>query len=187
MMGRIHMNHSRINRKHIIVITVIFIVFIYLINYSPIGLSKLKDITGGSGILDMKLMGYTVEEAYKTLEQLGEEGRAFALQYIAPLDMIFPMIYGIWFFMLLTWRGSLVLPRMKHPWLIGLMGLLGTIFDYMENWNIHRLLTHYPEQLVNTARIANICTRLKGVFLILNMLLLIAGMIILQLRKRKSV
>lgn len=79
--------------RTIVILLLFLIVMNVLINGSPLGVAKLKQITGGPSILDMELR-YTPDRAYKVLEALGPKGRAFDLKYIVPLDSPFPWRMG---------------------------------------------------------------------------------------------
>jgi hypothetical protein len=78
--------------KKAIIFSAIFAIMFALINKSGIGVAGLLKITGGASILDLEI-GYTYEQAKDILTALGEEGRAFYLTRIMPLDFPFPVAY----------------------------------------------------------------------------------------------
>jgi len=61
-----------------LVFTAIFAVLFLLINFSPIGVAGLLEITGGANILDFET-AFTHERAFEVLYALGEDGRNFYL------------------------------------------------------------------------------------------------------------
>ncbi len=173
------------------VIFLVFFIFMYLvINGSPYGLAKLREITGGNSILDMEFRGYTVDRAYEILGNLGTEGRNFHMKYILPLDFIFPLSYGLFYFVTLTIIAKAIWQGIGKPWLFGTIGIAATLFDILENIMIIRLLSHYPTHLERVAELANLFTLLKGIFLTSSTLLIAVGLTIIIIRrfmlKRKS-
>lgn len=175
-----------ISLRHIVITGVLLGIMYYIINFSAIGVSRLTEITDGQGILDMEMGGYSVEEAYDAFDRLGEDGRAFNLKYIIPLDILFPITYGLFGFVTLTWLASRLFNRLKYPWLIGLIGWVGTAFDFLENWSIYRLLIHYPERLESVARMANIWTLLKAISVGISMVLILIGVLAIIIKRFKS-
>lgn len=159
---------------------VLFMCMYFLINRSPFGVAKLVEITGGHSILDMEMMnGYSVDRAYEILAALGEEGRAFNMKYIIPLDLFFPLTYGVFYFITLTLVVKTIRKNTKRPWIVGLIGVVATLFDWLENSMVSNLLKNYPQRLKEVAKMASIFTRLKGFFVISGILLIIIGLLII--------
>lgn len=161
----------------------LFIGMYLLINISPFGLAKLVEITDGHSILDMEMSGYTVDRAYEIFEALGEEGRAFNMKYIIPIDFLFPLAYGMFYFITLTLIVKNIGTKMKRPWVIGSIGLVATLFDLLENIMIINLLQSYPQRLEGVATIANIFTQLKAYFNMISMLLILVGLVVIIFKK----
>lgn len=167
-----------------VVAFILFIGMYLLINGSPFGVARLTEITGGQSILDLEMMkGYSVDRAYEILERLGEEGRAFHMRSIAPLDFPFPLTYGLFYFVTLTLIAQSLWQSMKRPWLVGVAGLLATFFDWLENIMVLQLLHRYPERLAGIATAASLFTQLKSVFVTGSMLLIIVGLLAVIIRK----
>jgi hypothetical protein len=154
----------------------------FLINGPFIGLAKLQEITGGHSILDMEFTGYSVEKAYNILEALGEEGRAFDMKYIVPLDFPFPLSYGLFYFVSLTFIAKKMFKNLKKPWLFGIIGGFATLFDWLENLMIINLLQNYPKRLNGAASIASVFTQLKGLFIASTMGLIVIGLLALVIK-----
>ena len=169
--------------RNLIVSFVLFICMYFLINHSPFGVDKLVEITGGHGILDMEMGGYSADRAYEILEALGEEGRAFNMKYIVPLDFPFPLSYGLFYFMTLTLIMKNIRKRAKRPWIAGSIGLAAALFDWLENIMIINLLRNYPQRLDGVAKIASVLTQLKTLFLIISTLLVIVGLLFLMIKR----
>lgn len=167
-----------------IVSFLLFICMLYLINGSPFGLARLVEITGGQSILDMEMMkGYSAERAYEILDALGEEGRAFEMKYIIPLDFPFPLAYGLFYFITLTLIMRNIRETARKPWLAGIVGLCAALFDWLENVMIINLLKNYPERLETTVRIASMFTQLKSLFTMVSMFLIVVGLMVVLVKR----
>src|SRR5512133_2707022 len=112
--------------RFVIISFFFFISMFYVLNLSLVGLVHLLVITHGNTILDMSLFGYSIDKAYQILTLLGDEGRAFNLNYIILLDFLFPLSYGIFYFLMIRFlvhklgiAGSIT--KIKY---IGLIALL---------------------------------------------------------------
>ncbi|HYE83711.1 MAG TPA: hypothetical protein VEG39_16300, partial [Clostridia bacterium] len=170
--------------RTVIISFALFMCVNFLINGSPYGLTRLVEITGGQSILDMEMLkGYSVERAYEILEALGEEGRTFNMRYIVPLDFPFPLSYGLFYFVTLTLIMQSIRKNMGRPWLIGIVGLVAALFDWLENIMIIRLLQNYPTRLEGVAKLASVFTQLKSLFVMGSMLIIVVGLVVVIIKK----
>ncbi|WP_105619957.1 hypothetical protein [Vallitalea okinawensis] len=176
-------NKSFLSTRNAVITLILFVCMYLLINGSPFGLAKLNEITDGHSILDMEMSGYTVDRAYEIFDALGEEGRAFNLKFIIPLDFVFPLSYGIFYFMTLTLIVMNIGFKIERPWVIGCIGLTATIFDLLENIMIVYLLQNYPQRLEGAVRIASIFTQCKAFFNMISLLLIVVGLLIVLIKK----
>ena len=144
--------------KRTVVSGVLFVLLFWLINGSLVGTSRLAEITGGPNILDFQF-GYTPEVAWALLESLGEEGRAFYLSRIVPLDVLFPPAYA-GFFALCT---GLLLRKsnLGRFALLTAIPVFGLLSDYLENACIVAMLLRFPETAPMAARLGNVATVAK--------------------------
>jgi len=170
-------NFKLISTRGLLAAFLFFMLMNLLINNSPLGLSRMLEITGGNTILDMKMSGYTVEEAYRMLDALGDEGRRFYLTRIAPLDIPFPLSYGLFYFVLLSLIAAYLFKNFKKPWIIGLLGFVPTLFDLLENSMVLILLLSYPERVSSAASAASLFTRVKALTMMLSLSAITAGLI----------
>ena len=99
--------------------------------------------TGGLPPFDLRPTGYSFDDAVAMLSALSAEGTTFYRDIqLNMLDMAFPGLLAITLFLafwLLTpasWGNS--------RWLLLLVALLGTIFDYLENFAIKTMLALGP-------------------------------------------
>ncbi len=143
-----------------VIITLLFLLSAFLINTRPFGLAQLKDITGGAGIPDMEIF-YTPAALTAILDALGPAGREFYLTRIIPLDMVFPLLYSL-FFLIVLFRlmGGLGLLKTRATYLLILPVLAGSV-DYSENVCFLTILLNYPEPMTGVAALASLFTLVK--------------------------
>lgn len=168
--------------KSVIIFAALFIIMYTLISIKPFGTARLLEITGGHNILDMEMRGYTADRAYEIFDALGEEGRAFDLSSIIPIDFPFPLSYALLYFVTLTFLTKRLFSKMKKPWLIGLIGLAAGLSDWLENVMVIIMLKNYPNRLSGIAEIGSIFTQLKSLLITASMGLIALGIILFILK-----
>lgn len=168
--------------RNTIVFFALFMLLYIAINNKPFGVAQLREITGGHSILDMEMGGYSVDRAYEVLDALGEEGRAFNLKYIVPLDFPFPLAYAMFYFIALTTiMRSLV--SWNKPWIIGLIGIASGLMDWLENIMIIKMLKDYPIKLVSVAKYASFFTQAKSICITISTGLIMISLIALLVKR----
>lgn len=159
-----------------------FIVASTLINGEPFGVAQLKSISGGVGMLDMEI-GYSPQEAYALFDALGEKGRAFYLRSLVPQDLVFPLVYSLFFMTAATFLFQGFFSE-ESPWQkLSVLTVAAGMFDYLENFCVLVMLLAYPQQLTVVAGLANIFTLAKFGFFALNIVLLLLGLAGLVVKK----
>lgn len=142
--------------------TIVFAVLLWVIDFSPIGVTGLLQVTGGANILDFEA-GYTVDQAYGMFEALGEAGRSFHLTKIMPLDIFFPI--GLMLF-LTSWL-SLLLKNLTGDGsvlrFLPLVAVVNMLLDWSENIGITLMLVNYPKRLETVCRITSSVSAVKMV------------------------
>ena len=142
--------------------TIVFAVLLWVIDFSPIGVTGLLQVTGGANILDFEA-GYTVDQAYGMLEALGEAGRSFHLTKIMPLDIFFPI--GLMLF-LTSWLSLLLKNLMGDGSVLRFLPLVAVVnmlLDWSENIGITLMLVNYPKRLETVCRITSSVSAVKMV------------------------
>ncbi|MBN2006749.1 MAG: hypothetical protein JXA21_25570 [Anaerolineae bacterium] len=153
----------------------LFIVSVTVINGKPYGVAQLNAITGGAGIPDMEMTGYSPQRAYDILTAQGEAGRAFYLHFIVPQDFPFPLIYSLFYAVTLIYLAQKLFPNNPQLQQIGLMGLCAGLADWGENLCLITLLLNYPQRLDAVAMVACVFTIIKAILTLLNMVIILAG------------
>jgi len=126
--------------------TLIFFIaanIIYIIMLS-ITIPKLTSISGDLKILDMLPMGYDVAYVKTLFETLGDEGRNYYLFRQLPLDMIYPALFAISYFMIMVYFLKKLKRLDTSYFYLCLLPLIAGIADYLENFGIIMLLKSHP-------------------------------------------
>ena len=136
--------------------------------------------SNGLKLLDMMPTGYDMNYVRELFDSLGEIGRETYLTYQIPLDMIYPLLFGISYCLLMAYFLK-KLKKFRSPYFyLCLIPVVAGIADYLENFGIIIMLKSYPEltqEMVSATRlfslIKSISTSLFFVTLII--ILIIVG------------
>jgi len=150
---------------------------------------KTMEFSNGMKLLDMLPMGYDFNYVNQLFNALGEIGRETYLSNQIPVDMIYPLLFGISYCLVLAYFLN-KLGKLKPPlaYLCLLPFLVGAM-DYAENIGIIALLNGYPEIDNSTVTITSAFSLLKSTATTLYFVILIislAALGIRTLRKGKS-
>jgi hypothetical protein len=117
---------------------------------------------GGMKLLDMMPLGYNLEYINNLFETLGQNGRDAYLYNQIPVDMIYPLLFGMSYCLLMAYflkkLDKLNSALFNLCWLPIIVGTT----DYMENFGIISMLTNYPNLSSNTAILTNVFTLVKS-------------------------
>jgi uncharacterized membrane protein len=118
--------------------------------------------TGGMKLMDMLPSGYDFQYVNTLLITLGEEGRTLYLYRQIPADMIYPGLFGISYCILLLFFLN-KLNKLNSPLIyLGVLPLIGGLFDYFENIGIILMLKRFPDLSENLVSITNAFTIIKS-------------------------
>ncbi|MCL2620212.1 MAG: hypothetical protein FWD97_04675 [Defluviitaleaceae bacterium] len=167
-----------------LVFTAIFAVFFLLINFSPIGVAGLLEITGGANILDFEV-AFTFERAFEVLYALGEDGRHFYLTRILPLDFPFPasvMLFGM------GWIGLLLkhINTKERYNLLLLPPVMFALFDWIENVGIIVMLNNFPDLPVWAVWMSSVAGVIKYVSVPITLGVIAVLFVIFCIRRKKE-
>ncbi|MFD0796289.1 hypothetical protein ACFQZJ_02365 [Maribacter chungangensis] len=178
-------NHLQ-GRKVLLLFIVANIVYVLMLTVT---IPNVMEHTEGMKLLDMMPMGYDSEYVNTLFSTLGQTGRNTYLYLQIPIDMVYPLLFGISFSLLLAYFLN-KLKKLKTPFLyLCLLPILAATADYAENIGIITLLNHYPEISKNTIMITNSFCLLKSSFTTLSFVVLIFILLTLGIksfRKLKS-
>ena len=134
-------------------------------------------------LLDMMPMGYDFNYITILLASLGPSGRSAYLHQQIPLDMIYPLLFAVTYFLLLALVLKQVVKSQSLLFYLCFIPVLVGIFDYMENIGIIMLLTSYPDISNLLGQITNFFTLGKSYFTIIYFTILLITIIIFLVNK----
>lgn len=148
-----------------------------------VSIPYVMSFSGGMKLLDMLPTGYNSEYVNSLLSALGEKGRNAYLYRQILLDMVYPLLFGISYCLILAYFINKI-GRLESPlFYVCYLPLFSGLFDYLENIGIIILLNTYPKPLEIVAKAANIFSVLKSLFTTLTFLILIALLIAFVIRR----
>ncbi len=149
-------------RGHLLIIGLTALTYAAMLIYSgPV----LIEAAGGLWPFDVRIMGYTVEEATQYVTTITPEGRLFYLEVQHMLDTFFPALLAI-SLMLTLFRLAPKLP------VLYLFPISGALFDYYENAAVGQiLLTNAPDK--GLVEMASLLTGLKFASIAVSLLLIL--------------
>jgi hypothetical protein len=120
--------------------------------------------------LDLR-MQYSFEDAQTLLEKMQPEGRSIAQLISGRVDMVYPIVYGLFLLLLIT-RLAAKLKFRPKAWLL-LTPVLAMLFDYLENIQVLRMLRQYPDISSELVRFSSLMSSLKWLFVLAAVLLVL--------------
>lgn len=105
--------------------------------------TRINQLTGKPvEIIDLGI-GYDPARTHQLLSTYTPEARAYYASVEATIDVAYPIVYAFLFAIILA---LLFRPnRYGLPDWIIVLPFVGQLFDYVENFFIYQLLTHYPD------------------------------------------
>ena len=140
--------------------------------------------SGGLSILDTRFF-YSPTDVYALLDALGDEGIAIYQRMHLGLDLLFPLVYTLFFASLGAFLRAKLQAQFKRltppAWILFLAGF----FDLLENGSIMLLAWRYPAKMEGLAKIAQVFTLLKFSFFGLSIALLLFHLALAWLMRPK--
>lgn len=168
----------------------VFLLFCYFTFYLfPNHQTQLAKIAGEQiSPLDTRF-SYSLQEVNYLFEKLGIEGRELYATIVGRVDMIYPIVYGILFMLVLMFLLRKLSGRKSKLILVALFPILGSLFDYFENFHILKLIRKYPNITEQDIMLSEQFTRLKHIILFSSLGLVLVASVTLLLKaviKRKD-
>ena len=171
--------------KVLLTLFILLIAGLFLLSGNIIGEGKIKTITGGVGILDLKI-NYSPQYVYEVFALQGELGRELYRNMIIKVDLIFPLIDALFFLSALMLIFKPIITNSRKLTLLIIPPILIFIFDISENLMVLKMLSSYPKELHTIAILANMFTMLKFVAIAASILLAIRGLFLRYKQKQSS-
>jgi hypothetical protein len=124
---------------------------------------KTMEFSNGMKLLDMMPTGYDLNYVSELFTSLGENGRLTYLTNQIPVDMIYPLLFGLSYCLLLGYFLK-KLNKLNSPYsYLCLIPIIAGIADYLENIGIITMLKNYPELKETTVYTTNIFSVIKSI------------------------
>ena len=137
---------------------------------------QLDTLTGGTPPLDLAIPTYSPKFAHASVATYGEAGRAYYRSIELGADLVYPLVYGFAFALLLAFLWQRLAPHQAWTRFVPLLPLVGMLFDYAENLSIVALLDRFPAQPDGLARLAVLFTLLKWSFAFAGIAFMLVGL-----------
>jgi len=123
---------------------------------------KTMGFSNGMKLLDMLPTGYNRDYVNELFRTLGENGRETYLTNQLPVDMIYPLLFGLTYSLLLAYFLK-KLNKLKSPFTyLCLLPIIAGIVDYLENIGIITMLNNYPDLTETTVNATNTFSVIKS-------------------------
>ncbi len=159
---------------------VIFLIFTALA--LPNQASQSEAITGDAGSPDMSFY-YTAADLYDFAENYGETGRQAYIRARFTFDLAWPIVYGFFLIMGISWIFRRAFMADSHWQLANLVPVLGVILDYLENIAASLVMFRYPDPTPVVDSLAPVFTMLKWIMVGGSFVLLLAGIVVWAVRR----
>ena len=149
---------------------------------------KTMEFSNGMKLLDMMPIGYDWNYVNELFNTLGENGRKTYLTNQIPVDMFYPLLFGLSYCLIFAYFLK-KLEKLSTSFIyLCLLPIIGGIADYLENFGIIKMLNNYPDLTKTTVNTTNIFSVLKSTSTSIFFIALIVILIILGIKfiKRKK-
>ena len=150
-----------------------------------ISIPKVMSFSNRMKILDMMPTGYNSEYVNTLFTTLGEEGRNAYLYGQIPADMIYPLLYGISFCLLLAFFLNKLNKLNGNLFYLVFLPIIGGVFDYLENTGTIIMLNNYPDISDASVNITNTFSIIKSLSTTIYFVVLIITLIALGIKTIK--
>jgi hypothetical protein len=138
--------------------------------------AKMEADSGGTGPNDL-LFFYTPENVFAMIESYGDAGRASYRIFELTGDILYPIVYTLFFALAITWLFQRGFPADSNMHKYNVVPFGAWLFDLLENLGIVGMLSVFPSTPAFLAWVTTIFTMLKWLFAAASILLLLAGLV----------
>lgn len=143
---------------------------------------KTMEFSNGMKLLDMMPMGYDLNYVSELFKSLGENGQKVYLTNQIPVDMIYPLLFGLTYCLLLAFFLK-KLNKLNTPLIyICFIPIIAGIADYLENFGIIAMLKNYPELTEVAVKTTSSFSLIKSILTSVFFIVLITILIILGIK-----
>jgi len=170
-------------KKVLLLFVLTTLVYIFMITNT---IPKVMEYANGMQLFDMMPLGYDLDYTTNLLDALDVEGRRLYKYGQLPFDMVYPVLFGITYCLLLSYFLIKLDRFTKWYSYLCLLPLVAGIADYAENLGIITLLNNYPKISQSTVTITSSFSLLKSMGTTLTFLILIGILIVLGIKTLKK-
>lgn len=177
--------HSNISGKKVLGLFILTnAVYLFMLSVT---IPKTMGLTHGMKLLDMMPTGYDFNYVKALFNVLGDGGRELYLTRQLPVDMIYPLLFGLTYCLLLAYFLNKI-NKLNTPFrYLCLIPIVAGIADYMENFGIIVLLKSYPNLTETAAQTTNLFSVLKSMATTIFFVVLIIVLILLGIKRLKKI
>jgi len=161
-------------------------VFVFMLTVT---IPNTMSFANGVQLLDMMPMGYDVNYVNTLFKVLGETGRETYLTTQIPVDMVYPLLFGLTYSLLFAYFLKKLNKLNTSFYFLCLIPVIAAIADYLENIGIILLLQNYPslsETLVKTTNIFSVTKSISTSLFFISLIVLLLILGVKSLKKRKT-
>ncbi len=148
---------------------------------------KTMGFSNGMKLLDMMPTGYNLNYVNELFNSLGEIGRGTYLTSQIPVDMVYPLLFGLTYCLLLAYFLKKLNKLIAPFTYLCLLPIIAGIADYLENFGIIAMLKSYPDLTEITVKTTNSFSVLKSISTSVFFIVLIIVLIILGFKAIKEI
>jgi hypothetical protein len=140
--------------------------------------SGIMALAANNSVMPLDLMFfYSPAKAFAMIEKYGDAGRAVYMKIELTADIIYPIIYTLFYGLLLSWVFQRAFKSGSPMQKLNVMPVGAWFFDLLENIGIVSMLTMYPSQLAAFAWFTMIFGSIKWFFAIASILMALFGLV----------
>jgi hypothetical protein len=143
--------------------------------------------SNGMKLLDMMPTGYDFNYVNKLFSSLGNNGREIYLTSQIPVDMIYPLLFGISYCLVMAYFLKKI-NKLDTPLIyLCLLPIIAGIADYLENIGIISMLISYPDFTKTTVNTTCIFSVIKSISTSIYFIALLVILILFSIKLFKKV
>lgn len=151
---------------------------------------KTMEFSNGMKLLDVMPTGYDLNYVNELFNSLGENGRETYLTSQIPVDMIYPLLFGLTYCLLLGYFLK-KLNKLNSPYLyLCILPVIAGISDYLENIGIITMLNSYPnftQFLVSTTNISSIIKSISTIAFFITLIIVLISLGLTAMKRKKTI
>ena len=135
-------------------------------------------LAANNSVMPLDLMFfYTPAQAFEMMDKYGEAGRSIYLRIELTADIVYPIIYTLFFGLLLSWLFQRAFKPDSQVQKWNVMPVGAWLFDMLENVGIVSMLMMYPSQPAIMAWLTMLFGALKWGFFVITMGLVLMALV----------